>query len=429
MKKVLLILLAGILMPNLSATERTCAQAAKLAGNPARLAHAHTRYKYSVASEEAQPALYVFNRTDRPGFVIVSADDSTAPILGYSDTGYFPEQIPANVSFMLDYMAAAISNPAAQSKTTADYTPIAPLLGNIEWNQDEPYWNLCPIDRYNQKRCYTGCVATAMAQIMRYWQWPERGKGTVSYTWVNCLTPEFAQCYHKVDTVLTADLYTEGYDWANMREQYKKGAGGYNQTEADAVATLMYHCGVAIEMQYSSIGSAAYTEDVAWALMRYFGYSTDIEYVRTRRGFTLQETPEETAERIRIELEEGRPVLMGGQSSYSVSSGHEFVLDGLDAEGMFHVNWGWGGSCNGYYAITSLTPAIPGIGGGEVGDYSYNLDYIIGIEPDYTFDPESETSIRVVTTDEQHSAKYIHQGQLIIEHNGQRYNAQGAQIK
>lgn len=399
MKKILISLLAVILTTGLFAAQRTAEEAAAIAkqvnysnlpmvikkGTPA-LVPQRQDHSVRLAYTQLQPksdkaAFYVFNR-DQQGFVIVSADDNTRDVLAYSDEGTFSDQVPDNVQFLLDYMAERIAYSGKMGKTaaaTTSYTPVAPLLDGIQWDQDEPYWNMCPIDK-NGDRAYTGCVATATAQVMRYWKWPTKGTGSHSYTAEN------------VSGTLSANFGATTYDWANM----PKTTSGYTTTaQKNAVATLMYHVGVAIDMNYGGEtigGSGAYTNDVATALVDYFGYKNTIQYVYT---YANGESASTTAQRMRAELAQGRPVIVGG-SDEEGSSGHEFVFEGYDKDGLFYVNWGWGGSCNGYYAIDDLEPGGSGIGGNGAG-YSHYLDYIIGIEPNGSVTPPTPSTPKAIS--------------------------------
>lgn len=399
MKKILISLLAVILTTGLFAAQRTAEEAAAIAKQvhslslrkvikksatgqaPERQTSTVRLVRTQLQPKSSKPAFYVFNR-DQQGFVIVSADDNTRDVLAYSDEGTFSDQVPDNVQFLLDYMAERIAYSGKMGKTaaaTTSYTPVTPLLDGIQWNQDEPYWNMCPIDK-NGDRAYTGCVATATAQVMRYWKWPTKGTGSHSYTAEN------------VSGTLSANFGATTYDWANM----PKTTSGYTTTaQKNAVATLMYHVGVAIDMNYGGEtigGSGAYTNDVATALVDYFGYKNTLQYVYT---YANGESASTTAQRMRDDLAKGHPIVVGG-SDESASFGHEFVFEGYDKDGLFYVNWGWGGSYNGYYAIDDLEPGGSGIGGNGAG-YSHYLDYIIGIEPNGSVTPPTPSAPTIIS--------------------------------
>lgn len=420
MQKILVLLLAVILSTGMFAVQRTVDEAAAIAEQFSCLsmhkvvkkspgASASTNQVPTVRLVRTQnqpktnkPAFYVFNR-GQEGFVIVSADDKTRDILAYSEEEPFPEQVPDNVQFLLNYIAERVTMASQSSESvpvTASYTPVVPLLNGIEWDQDAPYWNMCPTD-VDGKKCYTGCAATAAAQIMRYWNWPVQGKGSHSY-------------YSKQDgekTVaeqLSANFGVTFYDWANMP---KKTSGYTTAVQTNAVATLMYHIGVSVDMTYSGDGSGAFIDDMADALVKYFGYKNTLEYVQTYNYYTgrQEETASTTAKRMREDLDKGHPVFVGGYDA-DLTSGHAFVFEGYNANGLFYVNWGWSGRCNGYYAIDNLVPEERGIGAGDAGVYSYFLDYIIGIEPDGSVTPPTPPITQAITGLQYNTTAYMDYG-------------------
>ena len=248
---------------------------------------------------------------------------------------------------------------ALRANNTRATTAVSPLLGNIKWNQSEPYNNMCP--KYDDTNLSaTGCVATAMAQVMMYWKYPKELKADI-------------QGYKTSTHELTIAGETKGqkYDWENMLPSYY--SGNYNQTQADAVAKLMLHCGKAVEMDYGEESGAIVTPD---SLAKYFGYDSDLMLDLSRTCFTLAEW---TAI-IDKELQAKRPILYSGRTT---NGGHQFVCDGSDGNGLYHINWGWGGYQDGYFDITILNPGQGGIGAGNVTDgYNRYCDMIIGIQPD-----------------------------------------------
>lgn len=317
-----------------------------------------------------QPLYYVFNKGT--GFIIVSADDRATEILGYSDAGLFDiDNLPDNFRSWLNVYAtelenlsttpeqAELLNSPAKTQTRSTGKSLAPLLGSIMWDQGSPYNALCPT--INGQRTAVGCVATAMAQIMRYHRWPEKGTGT---------TPTYTTTSNKLK-VSSVNLANTTYDWANMTPFYNDSS---SRAEMTAVATLMYHCGVSVEMDYG-LSSGAYSSDVPNALKTYFSYNQNMEML-SRDYYTKAEWDSI----IRKELDEKRPVYYSGSS---MSGGHAFVCDGYDANGLFHFNWGWSGLSNGYFALSSLTPSSQGIGGSS-GGYNFAQGIIIGIQPETT---------------------------------------------
>lgn len=207
----------------------------------------------------------------------------------------------------------------------------------------------------------TGCVATAMAQVMMYYQYPKELKATI---------PAYTTTTHKLK--VKAISKGEKYDWDNMLPTYTKGK--YNTTQANAVAKLMFHCGAAVQMDYGdSSGAWVLPEDMS----TYFGYDADLLQEVYRSFYTLAEW-KEILDR---ELEAKRPILYGGAASDE--SGHQFVCDGSDGEGLYHINWGWSGYSDGYFDITLLDPAVRGTGAGtSANGYNRNCSVIIGIAPD-----------------------------------------------
>ena len=315
--------------------------------------------------------LYVF--TTESSFVIMAADDRVQPVLGYSLTGQFvTENMPDNVLNWLqgynDKVQAAIDqNLRALPLTTQQWnaltegdpnfgratTVVEPLVQTY-WNQGNPYNLLCP------NSSVTGCVATAMAQVMKYWDYPSTGIGWHSYTPYS--HPEYGE--------LRADFYTTTYDWTNMTSTYSSSS---TNAQRQAVATLMYHCGVAVEMDYSPSGSGAFTSDVANALKAYFNYSSDLQWL-PRSSYD----DATWIAMLKADLDQNRPIQYSGSGS---GGGHSFVCDGYDSNDYFHFNWGWGSYCDGFYSIDNMNPGPGGIGSGANGIYNDGQAAIFGIRP------------------------------------------------
>lgn len=318
---------------------------------------------------------YVFPFGENKGFAIVSGDDDMPEIVGYADHGtYDANNMPAAMAaFLNNYRAtieamkqgnaSAIKNiaeaKALRANNTRATTAVSPLLGDIKWNQSEPYNNMCPkYDGTNLSA--TGCVATAMAQVMMYWKYPKELKADIN---------EYETYTHKLP--VAGELKGQKYDWDNMLPTYTNN--NYTQTQADAVAKLMLHCGKAVEMDYGEESGAIVTHG---RLAKYFGYDSDLMLDLMRSCFTLAEW---TAI-IDKELQAKRPILYSG---ITTNGGHQFVCDGSDGNGLYHINWGWGGYQDGYFDITILNPGQGGIGAGNVTDgYNRNCNMIIGIQPD-----------------------------------------------
>lgn len=318
---------------------------------------------------------YVFPFGENKGFAIVSGDDDMPEIVGYADHGtYDANNMPAAMAaFLNNYRAtieamkqgnaSAIKNiaeaKALRANNTRATTAVSPLLGDIKWNQSEPYNNMCPkYDGTNLSA--TGCVATAMAQVMMYWKYPKELKADIN---------EYETSTHKL--TIAGETKGQKYDWDNMLPTYTNN--NYTQTQADAVAKLMLHCGKAVEMDYGEESGAIVTPG---RLAKYFGYDSDLMLDLMRSCFTLAEW---TAI-IDKELQAKRPILYSGRTT---NGGHQFVCDGSDGNGLYHINWGWGGYQDGYFDITILNPGQGGIGAGNVTDgYNRGCDMIIGIQPD-----------------------------------------------
>ncbi len=327
----------------------------------------------SAVSSELS-AYYVFPNGEGKGFTIVSGDDRLPEIVGYSVEGTYDEaSLPANyVSFMKAYRdmvesmekgdahAMACAAEANALRTSGYQQPVvSPLLGEIAWNQSEPYNDMCPL--YNKKdHAATGCVATAMAQVMMYYQYPSELKEDI---------PAYVTRSHR----LSIPSIGKGakYDWDNMLPVYS--LGNYDDAQASAVAKLLYHCGAAVQMDYSSSSAASVSSA---HLAKYFGYDADMMVDLTRATFTLAEWTQIMDK----ELEARRPILYSGQSS---DGGHEFVCDGSDGNGLYHINWGWGGYQDGYFDVTILNPEKGGVGSGNAPDgYNRDCSMVVGIAPD-----------------------------------------------
>lgn len=318
---------------------------------------------------------YVFPFGENKGFAIVSGDDDMPEIVGYADHGtYDANNMPSSMAaFLNNYRAtieavkqgnaSAIKNiaeaKALRANNTRATTAVSPLLGDIKWNQSTPYNNMCP--KYDDTNLSaTGCVATAMAQVMMYWKYPNELKADIE---------GYETSTHEL--TVAGELKGQKYDWDNMLPSYSNV--NYNQTQADAVAKLMLHCGKAVEMDYGEESGANVTPG---RLAKYFGYDSDLMLDLSRTCFTLAEW---TAI-IDKELQAKRPILYSGRTT---NGGHQFVCDGSDGNGLYHINWGWGGYQDGYFDITILNPGQGGIGAGNVTDgYNRYCDMIIGIQPD-----------------------------------------------
>ena len=322
----------------------------------------------NVSSVVGFSNVYVFS-TEK-SFVLVAADDCVQPILGYSLTGRFDfENMPDNkrawiqgysdeIRYAVDNQLRASSEVAQQWQDLAEGNPnagkaitvVAPLI-QTQWDQDSPYNMLCP------GGSVTGCVATAMAQIMKYWNYPEHGIG--SHTYIHATYGE-----------LSADFQSTTYDWTHMTNTYNSSS---TYTQKMAVATLMYHCGVSVDMDYSPISSGAGSAIVAEALKDYFNYSSEVVF-HNRSEYS----DNVWINMLKADLNLNRPIWYSGLST---DGGHAFVFDGYNNSNYFHVNWGWGGYFDEYYVINNLNPGPGGIGSGSYGIYNEEQGAVFGIRP------------------------------------------------
>lgn len=277
------------------------------------------------------------------GYAVVSKDDTFSPILGYSDTAMSDNPAPAFL-WWLETINKSMENMLANGtepqhvQPAPEYRTSVPELLTTRWGQDTPYNLQCPEYTVNNVKYnyVTGCVATAMAQIMKYHNYPEKGYGKTIYR----LNPGDG-----ATLTIEADFGNTTYDWANMLDSYIPGR--YNDEQANAVATIMYHCGVSVRMNYAKDGSGAFSYDACTALRTNFLYDKNIKHYS--RDFMPNE---EWMNIIYRELNDNCPILYGGVTT--ANAGHAFVFDGYNADGLVHVNWGWNGESNGYYDVASL---------------------------------------------------------------------------
>jgi hypothetical protein len=352
---------------------------------------------------------YVFVTGSR-GYVIVAGDNRATPILGYADEGTFdPDNIPPNMQkwfegYKSEIRYAIHHDLSASPETLEEWqelqsgtlmkrqtssSALAPLI-STKWNQSPYYNDLSPYDNTKGERTVTGCVATAMAQVMKYWNYPAKGNGFHSYNHSNYGT-------------LSANFGSTSYNWANMPNQLTSSS---TSAQKSAVATLMYHCGVSVDMNFgvaSTGGSGAYVISAAspvtncteYALKTHFGYKNTLKGVKKANY-----THSNWVNLLKTELDAGRPMVYAGFGD----GGHCFVCDGYDNNNYFHFNWGWGGSYDGYFALNALNPGSGGIGGGS---YTYNngQQAVIGIEPISTGTTSENIDLRLYANLSMSSAK------------------------
>ena len=329
------------------------------------------------------PLFYVFNINAGQGFVIVAGDDVVLPVLGYSDESSFTaENMPLNIAEWLegyeDQIRFAVEqqlkptpeiesgwssliNGTVTESALKGVQGVNPLV-QTQWDQSPVYNDLCPYDNQFADRTVTGCVATAMAQVMKFYNYPPTGIGFHSYN-------------HQKYGTLSANFASTQYNWSAMPNSVT--------TANPAVATLMYHCGVGVNMQYnvgSQGGSGAYvissgspwTNCAEYAMKTYFGYAASMQGLQ-RTNFTEAQW----IALLKTELNAGRPMVYAGDGT---GGGHCFVCDGYNDSDYFHFNWGWSGNSDGYFLINALNPGATGTGGGT-GGFNSGQEAITGIRP------------------------------------------------
>lgn len=324
----------------------------------------------SSDASSSLPAYYVFNIGEK-GYIIVSAWDATIPVLGYSDEGpFFTEeyarQYPGSASNVLSFLSAyancidsirqsavvddnlkkyrdyALRN-SVTTQTTRAYRYVSPLLGDIKWDQSPYYNDYCP------PRTPVGCVATAMCQIMKYWEYPEYGRGS-----------------HRSNSDGQYANYEHRINWRNMP------ASKLRRPNSD-IAQLCYDVAIGLNMSFSPEVSLTWQHFVPGLLVDHYYYKNTAKsiyrkYYETARWENV----------VYNELANGRPVQYAGSGN---NGGHSFVCDGY-SNGYFHINWGWGGVSDGYFLLHALNPGSLGTGGGA-GGFNYGQEAVIGIEPAY----------------------------------------------
>ena len=405
-------------------------------------------------SAQTENQYYVYENENGEGWVIISANDAVTPILAYSETGHFPiENMPSNLRKWMgkydkfikrietDGVEASEETQALWDELRQDIrraqaaVVVGPLI-TTQWDQGAPYYNLCPGTGTN--KAYTGCVATAMAQVMKYWEWPVNGTGSHSYKpldvnnpydeWTG--KPNYSQRY---TSTLSANFETTTYDWENMKNSY---SGSATTAQKTAVATLMFHCGVATEMMYGNDddgGSGTYTlnytewdtnDNAQNAFYRFFKYKKPVGYMRDglkygRETYYEKWTDADWTAMVKEELDKHRPIMYGGASD---EGGHSFICDGYNSSDYFHFNWGWSGDGDGYFTLSNLNPGSGGAGGGSY-NFSEDQDVLIGIEPDRQM--VAIENIETTTA----AQKTIYNGMVVIVRDNILYDLMGQKIQ
>ncbi len=361
-----LILLGLLIATGLSAFSRSIspeeaqAVANQFFGNNTAINLPVTKQVKSLNKESDTAPFYIFNNADNQGFVIVSGDDRACRILGYSDKGSFnTEEMPPQLADLLDQYAAQISElPASAIADSSWNSPLRAqsesggvLLETANWGQGAPYNSLTP--EFDGVNAPTGCVATAMAIVMKYHNWPKNGYGVHQYY---CSSNQ---------QLIYRDFCETHFEWDEMPMNFNTEV---NQC-ASEVSKLMYMAGIAVDMEYAPFESDAFMGFVGHALRYNFRYSPKCEYLKKSNY-----TEEVWLDKITNELYNNRPVIYQG----SGNGNHAFICDGIDLSGLFHINWGWDGIANGYFALSALCA--------EGWDFSNDQSMVLGISPDLSDD-------------------------------------------
>ena len=298
---------------------------------------------------QSQPAYYVYNNPEG-GWVIIAADDRVCPVIAYSDEGSFKtEGMPENLGSWMDGIAEAVESVRNSGLQASDRiremwnSPVrstqpgtSKTIETALWDQGTPYNDYCPVIPGEREHALTGCVATAAAIVMRYYRWPEKGKGVIGGYYSDTDMPAYIPSY-------SIDDHTYNWDEMPLTDGYLKKSAWTDRQKAE-VAQLMHDCGVMFNMGYSASSSSAYSEDIVGGITSHMSYSAS-----TKQIFRSSYTPDEWFSIIKNEIDADRLVLYDGQGDYG---GHQFVCDGYDTDGnKLHINWGWGGLCNGFFTL------------------------------------------------------------------------------
>lgn len=324
----------------------------------------------SSQDEDPQESLYFFDVENNGGYVIVSGSDCGPSILGYTDKGSFNENaIPDNMKLWLGEYKRQIefmekSGTVATTRGSSTTHPAIPTMLTTKWDQQYPYYLKCPTNK--GIRCVTGCVATAIAQIMYY----HRNKS------VNRTTKEIPGYDNDSYPDIKVYAFPEGsaIDWDNMLDRYNSNSYGSTETseQKNAVANLMAYCGAAVKISYGTWASSGNNGNVLPGLIKFFNYSETMS-LENRYDYS----DEEWDNLVYSELAKGNPIYYTG---HSFLNGHAFVCDGYDGNGYYHINWGWSGSSDGHFLLSALNPNTQGTGGGTSG-YNSLQAIIIGMAP------------------------------------------------
>ncbi len=340
---------------------------------------------YTAPSNRGEASYYIFN-VGNDGFVIISGDDNFRPIIAYSQSGTYDLSNPISNAYL---------NSIANARNSVNSNVINPLVAaewesvtnsgrlisrnggrgvdylvKTKWNQNPaPYNSMCPVDNESPNagyHAYVGCVATAMSQIMKYWNYPAMGQGSHAY-----IHPKYG--------TISANFGNTTYDWDNMLNSYSNG--NYNTAQGNAVATICFHCGVAVDMNYGGDveeGSASNSSRVPSAISNYFHYSNSAYLVNKPNNMSTWMT------QLKEQFDLGWPVMYSGTEA-GAPYGHAFICDGYDDNDLFHFNWGWGGSNDSYFLIEEI-------------DYTENVTGVFNFVPTDVYDNTAQAPINFTVT-------------------------------
>lgn len=365
---IIMLLSVSLVTLPLTAAERSESEAEAAAtahfntGKAGHRSPAKVRLRHIERMSDSIPALYVYTSGEDGGFVLIAADDAIEPVIAYGEGNVDEANMNPDFAWWMQRYALQIEQIRQQplqvsshSAPARNYIPITPIM-NIRWNQNAPFNNLCPT--VSGTRCPVGCVATAVSQVMRYYQYPTRGIGSSSYVWN--------------EQTLSANYGATTYNWANMPTY---ASTNMTTAQKNAVSTLCYHMGVVSEMNYGISGSGTQTVYALKGMVEHFNYDSAIacHNLDIEGAIRLQDL-------IHAELNAGRPVVVDG---FTVErEGHCFVCEGIDANGRLYINWGWGGLDDGYFKISLLDPNNQGTGGSASNlAFTENVNIYTGIRP------------------------------------------------
>lgn len=304
----------------------------------------------------------IFNLSPK-GYIVVSAEDNTIPILGYGlDSNFSFDDAPPALLFLLGEYKNEISYikekglkadeniiskwatySSPEYNSLKSYSPSTVLL-ETNWGQNSPFNNDCPLDPNTGYRCKVGCTAVALGQILNYWECKVFPDGTRTYTPLN------------FSNSLTVNFYDQDYNWDDIG------------SVVSATSEFLYHCGVAIRVNYTDSATSGYSSRVEYAMENNFGFETS--GLKSKSSYTSSTW----INMLKSDIDSERPIYYDGtDTTVTPNTAHAWVIDGYRTDNTFHCNWGWTGGSNEWFALGDLTP--------DIHNYNYNQHAIIGAEP------------------------------------------------